>query len=94
MLVAGADRRIEAFGQHPALGDRVPDHHAATGEDHREAGLRQKPRGFPDRLLAARRPLQVHDRWQLDVDLLGPEIARHVDLRRRRLAHRVLDHPV
>ena len=94
VLVAGADRRIEALGEQPALVDRVPDHHAAAGENHREAGLRQKPRGFRDRGLAACGALQVHDRRQLDVDLLGPEIARHVDLRRRRLADRVLDHPV
>ena len=37
----------------------------------------------------------MHDRLrQLDVDDLGPEVARHVDLRRRRAAPRLLDHPV
>src|SRR3546814_2883135 len=31
---------------------------------------------------------------QLDVDDLGPVVARHVDLRRRRAAPGLLDHPV
>ena len=94
MLVAGADRRVEAFGERPARVDRIADHHPAAGEDHREAGLREKPRRLVDRALAARRALQAQDRRQLDIDLPGPEIARHVDLRRRGEALRVLDHPI
>ena len=94
MLVAGADRRVEALGQLPAGVDSAPDHHAAAGEDNWEAGLRQQPSRLGNGLLAACRALQPQDRRHLDVDFLGPEIPGHVDLRRRGLADGVLDHPV
>ena len=94
MLVTGAHRGVEALGKSPARVDRVPDHDAAAGENHREAGLRQQPRGLRDRALASGRALQAHDRRQLDVDLLGPEVPRDVDLCGSGPADRVLDHPV
>jgi hypothetical protein len=57
-------------------------------------GLRQQLWRLCDGRLAAGRTLEADDLRQFDVDHLGPEIARHVDLRRGRAAPGLHDHPV
>ena len=55
VLVAGADRGIEAFGEGRGIGDRVTDHHASAVEDHGELGVRQELGRLGDRPPCRRR---------------------------------------
>ena len=83
MLVVVADRRVEFFGKRRAFRDRTGKHDAGAGQDDREFCTRQQLRRFGNGLGAAGRTLELDDRRQVDIDDLGPEIARDVDLRRR-----------
>ncbi len=94
VLVVGAHRRVELLGQRHALRDGIAEHDAGAREDHRELGLGEQLGRLGDRLGAAGRPLELDDGRQGDVDHLGPEIARHVDLRRRRQPLGLADHAV
>ena len=94
MLVAAGHRRVEALGQRDGFLDRVADDDTRTVQDHGEFRLRQERGGFGNRLATAGRTLQPDDLRQSDLDLMRPEIARDVDLRRCAAAPRLLDHPV
>ncbi len=94
VLIAHADRCIQSFGQGHAGRNRPPQHHPGPVQDHRKFRPRQKLGRLCDGRLAARRPFERHRYRQIDVDDLSPVVTRHVDLRRGRMAPRVLDHPV
>jgi hypothetical protein len=94
VLVAAANRRIQAFGQGLRGRDRIADDDAGAVENDWELGLGEQPGGLAHRLFTAGRALESHDLWQLHIYDLGPEVARHIDLRRCRAAPGLLDHPV
>ena len=93
VLVAHADRRIEALGQPHRGGDpALREHHARAVQDHRAPRAREQRGGLADRVLAARRGLERDRLGNGDVDRLRPEIARHVDLGRAGEAPGLRDH--
>ena len=91
MLVVVGDRGVEPFGQRDHVGDGAAEHDAGARQDDRKFRLGKQPRRFGDRFGAAGRALEFDDRRQFDIDDMGEEIARDVDLRRRRQALRALD---
>ena len=86
VLVVVANRRVELFGERNAIGNRVAKHDTRTRENNREFGAREKPRRVRHRVGTARRPLELDDGRQIDVDHLRPVVTRDVDLRGRRKA--------
>ena len=94
VLIADANRRIEAFGQGHGGRDRTREDHARAVQDHRELGRGQQGRGLCDCVIAARGAFKLDHHRQVDVDDLGEVIAREVDLGRGRLALGLQDHAV
>ncbi len=94
VLIAAAHRGGQALGKLLGGLDPARQHHTGAVQDDRELGGRQHLGGVGDGLLAARRAFQFDDLGQVDVDDLGPEIARHVDLRRAGAAPGFGDHAV
>ena len=94
VLVATADWCFQPLGQRHAVRNRIADDDPTTREDHRKLRPREQPRRLADSLAPARRQFKPRDGRQADIDHLGPEVPRHVDLRRRRQAKRLQDHPV
>jgi hypothetical protein len=94
VLIAHADRRIEPLGQPCEAGiapaSTTPAPFRITGK----RGIRQQRRRLCERAVAAGGALELDHRGQVDVDHLGPEIARHVDLRRGRGRAGLQDHAV
>ena len=94
VLIARTDRRIQPFGQSDAVWNGAAYHHPRPGQDHRELGFRQKPRRLGYGRRAARRALKLDDGGKIDIDDLGPEVARDVDLGRGRQTAGLEDNPV
>ena len=94
VLVAAADRGVETLGQFHRFADGAADDNAGTVQHDREFRLGQHLRGGLDGVLAACRALELDDGRKLDIDHLGPEIARHIDLGRGRGALGLQDHAV
>jgi hypothetical protein len=94
VLVVAADRRRQPLGQRGGGRYRAGQHDAGTVQDHGETGFREQVGGLGDRRRAAARMLDPDDLRQLDIDHLGPVVAGHIDLRRRRAAQGLEDHPV
>ena len=94
VLVIAADRRIQALRQLTGCVDRIAKHDAGTVENDRELRLGQQFRRIRDRAAPWLHRIEPDHLRQLDIDHLSPEIARHVDLRRRRAAAGFLDHAI
>ena len=80
MLVVAAHGRIEALGQLDRSRNGPAQHNARTIENNRELGFGQQCGCAVDRVGVTRRATDTHDLRQVDVDHLGPEVTRHVDL--------------
>ena len=94
VLISRADRRIEALRQGDRLRDRTRKHHAGAIQHDGKCRLGEHSRGFGNGLLATAGTLEPHDLRQFDIDHVGPEIPRHVDLRGRAATLRLGDHPI
>ena len=93
VLVAYADRRIERLGKlHRGRDPALRQDHARPVQDDRVLRVSKQFRSLLDAVLAAGGNLEFDGLGDLDIDHLGPEIARHVDLRRPREALRLGDH--
>ncbi|CAI8428282.1 MAG: Uncharacterised protein [Rhodospirillaceae bacterium] len=94
VLVVAAHRRIEALSQLDRSRNGPAQHHTGAVENDRELGFRQQRRGAVDGVGIACRAANAHDLRQVDIDHLGPEVPRYVDLCRRRAAEGLFDYPV
>ena len=81
VLIADADRRIETLRQQARRFDAARRQNDARAvQYHRELGGGQQLRRLRDGVFAARGSLKLDRLGDFNVDHLGPEIARHVDL--------------
>ena len=80
VLIADADRRIEALGQLLRGRNGAADDDARAIEDHREFRFGEKLGGSGNGVIAAGGALELDDGRKFNVDHLREVIARHVDL--------------
>ena len=73
-------RVLGTLGQRLGGGNAAGQDDSRPVQDHRELRLREQLRRLLERARAARGWLDPHDGRQLDVDDLGPVVARDVDL--------------
>src|ERR1035437_5682998 len=88
VLIVVANRSIELLGQGRARVNRVSEDDARARQNDGKLCFRQQFRRLCDGAVAAGRALEFDDGRQVDIDDLGPEIARNVDLRRSRKTFR------
>ena len=94
VLVVAAHWRIEALGQLDRSRNGPTQHDTRAIKNDRELGLRQQRGSAVDSVSIACRAANAHDLRQVNIDHLGPEVPRYVDLCRRRAAECLLDDPV
>ena len=86
MLIVAADRGVQAFGQLLGCFHGIAKHDTTAVQDDGKFGIGQKFGCTGNGILAACRALKIDNRRQVDFNNLGPEVARDIDLGRRRSA--------
>ena len=80
MLVAHTDRCIQTLCQSGNIVKRIGQNNASAIQDDREFRIRDQLSRFRNRTLPTLWALECNDFWQLNINNLGPHIARNVDL--------------